>query len=95
MDCVSKVDNMKALSADTTPEAQCKHYELMRRLTPTKRLALAFELTNATRQLIFSDLHHRFPDAGAEEIKRRFIARVLPREDVIRVYAFDPQEEGY
>jgi hypothetical protein len=95
MDCVSKLDNMKALSADTTPEAQRKHYELMRRLTPTKRLALAFELTNATRQLIVSDLHHRFPDAGAEEIKRRFIARVLPREDVIRVYAFDPQEEGY
>jgi hypothetical protein len=92
---IYKFGNMKALSADTTPEAQRKHYELMRRLTPTKRLALALELTHATRQLIISDLHHRFPDAGDEEIKRRFIARVLPREDVIRVYAFDPQEEGY
>jgi hypothetical protein len=86
---------MKALSADTTPEAQRMHYELMRWLTPTKRLGLAFELTHATRQLIVSDLRHRFPDASDDEIRRRFIARVLPREDVIRVYAFDPQEEGY
>jgi hypothetical protein len=86
---------MKALSPDTTREAQRKHYELMRRLPPAKRLFLAFELTHATRQLIISDLRHRFPDGGDDEIRRRFIARVLPREDVIRVYAFDPHEEGY
>jgi hypothetical protein len=92
---IGRFADMKALSRDTTPKTQLKHYELMRRLPPSKRLALAFELTHATRQLILSDLHHRFPDAGEDEIRRRFIARVLPREDVIRVYAFDPQEEGY
>jgi hypothetical protein len=86
---------MKPLSVDTTPDAQRMHYELMRRLPAWKRLALAFELTQATRKLILVNLRHRFPKASEEEIRRRFIARVLPREDVIRAYGFDPRAEGY
>lgn len=86
---------MKRLSSDTTPDAQRKHYELMGRLTPEQKLSMAFALTNAMRQLVLADLHHRFPDANDEEIRRRFIARVLPRETVIRAYGFDPKEEGF
>ena len=85
---------MKPLSQDTTPEAQRKHYELMRKLSPEQRLSMAFAVTDATRNLILADLHHRFPDANENEIKRRFIARVLSREDVIRAYGFDPRAEG-
>jgi len=86
---------MKPLSLDTTPEAQRKHYELMRKLSPEQRLSMAFALTDATRNLILADLHHRFPQANENEIKRRFIARVLSREDVIRAYGFDPKAEGF
>jgi hypothetical protein len=86
---------MKPLSPDTSPEAQRTQFELLRRLSPSQKLALAFELTDALRDLILADLHHRFPQAEDAEIKRRFIARVLPREDVIRAYGFDPQAEGY
>jgi hypothetical protein len=86
---------MKPLSQDTTPEAQRKHYELMRKLSPEQRLSMAFALTDATRNLILADLHHRFPEANENEIKRRFIARVLSREDVIRAYGFDPKAEGF
>jgi hypothetical protein len=86
---------MKVLFSDTTPEAQQVHYELMRRLPASRRLALAFELTEAGRKLILADLEQRFPQADEKEIRSRFIARVLPRADVIRVYGFDPQQEGY
>ena len=86
---------MKPLSRDTTVDAQRKHYQLMRRLTPTQRLALALELTDAGRKLILADLRHRFPGANESEIRKRFIARVLPREDVIRAYGFDPRSEGF
>ncbi len=86
---------MKPLSQDTTPTAQRKHYELMRNLSPEQRLSMAFALTDATRKLILADLHHRFPEANENEIKRRFIARVLSREDVIRAYGFDPRAEGF
>jgi hypothetical protein len=86
---------MKPLSNDTTPEVQRKHYELMRKLSPEQRLSMAFALTDATRHLILADLRHRFPEANEDEIKRRFIARVLSREDVIRAYGFDPKAEGF
>ena len=86
---------MKPLSPDTTPEAQRKHYELMRQLSPEQKLSMAFALTDATRTLILADLKYRFPDADENEIKRRFIARVLSREDVIRAYGFDPKAEGF
>ena len=86
---------MKPLSPDTSPEAQRMHFQLMRRLPGWKRLALAFELTQATRELVLADIRHRFAEASDEEIRRRFIARVLPREDAIRAYGFDPKQEGY
>jgi hypothetical protein len=56
---------------------------------------MAFELTDAGRKLILADLRHRFPSADEHEIRRRFIARVLPREDVIRAYCFDPRSEVF
>jgi hypothetical protein len=86
---------MKPLSTDTTPEAQQMHFALMRRLPDWKRLTLALELTQATRQLVMADIRSRFPSASNEELRRRFIARVLSREEVIRAYGFDPREEGY
>ena len=86
---------MKALSPDTSPAVQKVHFELVRRLPDWKRLKLALELTQATRQLVLADICTRFADVSDEEIRRRFIARVLSREDVIRAYGFDPKQEGY
>ena len=57
---------MKPLSPDTTPDAQRKQYELMGRLSPEQKLSMAFALTDAMRQLVLADLHHRFPDADKE-----------------------------
>ena len=86
---------MKPPFSDTTPEVQQIHYEMMRGLSAAKRLSLALELTEALRKLILANLRQRFPQASDEDIRRRFIARVLPRADVISIYGFDPGEEGY
>ena len=86
---------MKPLSPDTSPEAQRKQYELMSRLSPNERLKLAFDLTETVRKLVIADLRHRYPEADEASIRRKFIARVLPREDVIRAYGFDPRTEEY
>jgi hypothetical protein len=86
---------MKPLSPDTTLEAQRVQFELMRTVPGWKRLSLAFELTQATRQLVLADIRRRYPEACDEELRKRFISRVLPREDVIRAYGFDPKLEGY
>jgi len=71
------------------------HFELMRQLPGWKRLTLAFDLTQAMRQLVLSDIRHRYPDASDEEVRKRFIARVLPRQDVIRACGFDRGTEDY
>ena len=83
------------LSTDTTPEAQQMVFELMRSMPVGKRLMLACELIQATRMLMLADLRRRFPQASEEELRRRLIARLLPREEVIRAYRFDPEREGY
>jgi hypothetical protein len=86
---------MKPLSPDTSQQAQRKQYELMSRLSPNERLKLAFDLTEAMRKLVIADLKHRYPQADEASIRRKFIARILPREDVIRAYGFDPRTEEY
>jgi len=70
---------------DTTVAAQQIQFELMRRVPGWKRLALAFELTEVTRQMVLADIIHHFPEATDEDRRRRFIARVLPREQVISI----------
>jgi hypothetical protein len=86
---------MRPLSPDTTPEAQQVQFELLRQMPIWKRLALTCELIQATRKLMLGDLHRRFPKAGKEELRRRLIARLLSRDEVIRAYGFDPEKEGY
>ena len=81
---------MQPLSPDTTPEAQQMMFKLMRRTPVWKRLALTCELIQATRLLMLADLRRRFPLAGEEELRRRLIAELLPRDEVIRAYGFDP-----
>jgi len=84
---------MKPLSPDTTPAAQRKHYELMGKLPPMLKLKMALELTDTTRKLVLSDLKHRFPTANDQTIRRKFIARVLSREEAMHAYGFDPNTE--
>lgn len=75
---------------DTTSEAQQAQFELLRRMPVWKRLALTCELIQTTRKLMMADLRRRFPQASEEELRRRLIARLLTRDEVIRAYGFDP-----
>ena len=70
-------------------------FELTRRAPVWKRLKLTCEFVQTTRMLMLADLRSRFPGAGEEELRRRFIARVLTREEALSAYGFDPVEEGY
>jgi len=86
---------MQPLSSDTSPEAQQLLFELLRKSTPGEKLRLTFDLIQSLRRLILADLRRRFPDAGEDELRKRLIARLLRREDVVRAYGFDPKTEGY
>ncbi len=86
---------MKSLSRDTSPEIQGILFEMLRDVPPEKKLALTFDLIQTTRLLVFAGLRSRFPEASEADLKRRLIAKLLPREDVIKAYGFDPHAEDY
>jgi len=86
---------MQPLSLDTSPEAQQLLFELLRNASAGKKLRLTFNLIQTLRFLVLSDLRRSFPQASADDLRRRLISRLLPREDVIRAYGFDPKSLGY
>jgi hypothetical protein len=81
--------------SDTTNDAQEMVYQLMGRMPGWKKIKLTCELIETTRKLMQADLRKRFPQASETELHRRYVARVLPHDEVIRAYGFDPEKEGY
>lgn len=86
---------MKPLSSDTSPETQEIIFEMLRTAPPGKKITLTFDLIQTTRLLVLAGLRRRFPTASEVELRRQLICRLLPREDVIRAYGFDPKAEGH
>jgi hypothetical protein len=80
---------------DTTPEAERVLIDLTRSTPIWKRAAQLSNLIHTRRVLILADLRRRYPEAAAEELHKRMAARLLPPEDVIRVFGWNPEEEGY
>ena len=80
---------------DTTPEAGRVLVELLRRAPMWKRAEQLSNLIHTRRVLILADLRRRYPNAGAEELRKRMAARLLPLDDVIRIFGWNPEEEGY
>lgn len=70
-------------------------FDLLHDATPSRKLALTLDLIQTTRLMVFAGLRSRFPEATQLELRRRFISKLLPREDVIKAYGFDPHSEGY
>ena len=81
---------MKPLSRDTSPEIQKIFFEMLRDVPASKKLSLTFDLIQTTRLFAFSGLRSRFPDASETELRRRFVSKLLHRDDVIKAYGFDP-----
>lgn len=86
---------MKLEADDTDPEAERVLIEMLRRTPTWKRAEQLAGLIHARNVLILADLRRRYPDADAEELRKRLAARLLPREHVVRLYEWDPEREGY
>lgn len=82
-------------SQDTTPEAERALIEMTRNAPMWKRAEQLNNLIYAHRVLILADLRRRYPNADAEELHKRMAARLLPLEDVIRLFDWNPEKEGY
>ena len=85
----------KQLFEDTDSEILQKMTEEAR-ITPIwKKLHQVADTSTAMKQFAIAGLRRRYPQADAEELKKRYAALVLERETVLAMYNWDPEVEGY
>ncbi len=80
---------------DTNVESEFILIEFTRRAPLWKRAAQLADLIEARQTLILADLRRRYPHADADELHKRLAARLLPREEMIRIFDWDADKEGY
>jgi hypothetical protein len=59
-------------------------------MTPEEKLAAAFKLTDAVLETWAAQARSEHPDADDDQIRMFVAARHLPRDLMIRAYAWDP-----
>lgn len=72
--------------ADTTAEAWQVHLETLRRLTGPERVAMAFEMSAAARDLSEAGIRHRHPDWDDRQVQDALMELLLGHElaDAVR-----------
>jgi len=86
---------MRTLSPDTSPEAEAILVDLARRMSPRRKMEIAFSMTEMVRQAAFAGLCSRHSRATPEELHRRLAALLLPGELASAVYGWDPSRDGH
>ena len=80
---------------DTSPEAERVLFDLYRRLSPSERLQLVFDLQEASDDFALWGIRERHPEADEREQRLRLAALKIERELMIRALGWDPREKGY
>ncbi len=78
---------MNFLPRDTTPEAARHYYATLRKLSPSQRLKMAFELSDAVRETLIAGIRHRHPDYSPRQIRRELLRLTLDKELFAKVAA--------
>lgn len=71
---------------DTSPAAEQRYFELLRKQSPVERLATAERLSTAVRELAIADIRARHPGATSGEINRRLAERLYGRAVADRLF---------
>jgi len=79
---------------DTDPRAMEVWLDLLRRKTPGEKIQMAFDLTGFAMQMAESGVRASHPEASEREIFMRTAALRLPRDLMMRVYGWDPEQDG-
>lgn len=82
-------------AADTSRDAERILFEHYRRLGPSERLQLVFDLQATSDGLSLWGIRNRHPEADEREQRLRLAALKIGRELMIRAFGWDPRERGY
>ena len=77
---------------DTSAEALAVQFRILRRIGPTGRLAMMFELSDNLRQIVKDGVRHHHPDWDDLTVEREVI-RLMIGDDLFRqAYGKEPAE---
>ncbi len=79
-------------TSDTSPEADARYHELLRRMPPEKRLEAAMRLSLAVRELALAGIRSRHPDANEQTLRVRLTARLYGIEVARRLFPEVPED---
>lgn len=77
---------MAAPFSDTSPAAERVQLDLLRRAPAWRKVRMLAELNETVRTLALSGLRQRYPQASAQELRRRLADLLLGPELAARVY---------
>jgi len=89
--CSLQMRDSEAYS-DTDPQALQVWLNLLRKMSPSEKIATVFDLTRFARGMAELGVRSRYPNASEREVFLRTAALYLSREQMIRAYQWDPQE---
>lgn len=87
---------MNDIPSDTHPQIQQILIEGYRKMTPAQKLERVAALNRALDQLATARIKATYgADISDRELKLRLVALRLDREVMIKVFSWDPVEQGY
>jgi hypothetical protein len=79
-------------TVDTSPQADARYHELLRRMAPEQRLEAAMRLSQAVRELAIAGIRSRHPEADDHEVRVRLTVRLYGRECARRLFGDVPDD---
>jgi hypothetical protein len=82
---------MATLSADTNPKIEQIQIELLRKVSPARKLQMVAQMNNTVRAFMYAGLQRRNPEATAETLRRMFADLLLGEDLARKVFAYHAQ----
>ena len=87
---------MERLWQDTPPDVEKRMLDGLRRMTPGQKIRRIVELNRAVETMAAAGIRSRYgADISERELRLRLAALRLPRETMVEVFGWDPEEKGY
>ncbi len=77
--------------ADTHPKALEVFFEIHRKMSPSRKVAMVFELTEIMLEVSKAGVRMRYPDADEREVFLRATALRLDADTMVKVCGWDPR----
>lgn len=87
--------NVKSPTNDTSPEAERILIEGYRSMPAWRKLRQVTALTQTAQRMALTRLREQYGPMSEREERLRLAALWLPRETMVRLFCWDPEEKGY